>query len=49
MKDNNVWVKNNEKQEKRTWLDLSSEELRRLSAKSACMYGRKSTTPIPPS
>lgn len=36
-----------EKKQKKTWLDLSKEELEKIEAKAACMYGRKTpdTTP----
>lgn len=28
---------------KKTWLELKPEEIKKLEAKSACMYGRKSS------
>ena len=42
MKKNNIAISKNEKKEKKTWLDLSAEQLQNLSTKSACMYGAKS-------
>lgn len=35
------------KKQKKTWLDLSKEELEKIETKSACMYGRKTPDTIP--
>ena len=43
MKENKREIKENKK---KTWLELTSDEIKQLSCKTACMYGKKSKSSV---